>query len=92
MIEFEHVKMIRKRAETELEHCTECGAISDFVPLKIAADLFEIGEKALNEFVKANRIHITAEDGGSVCVTSLLEKMQTLQRLRQNGQPIFLTD
>lgn len=86
MIEFEQVKMIRKRARTELHHCVECSALTDYVSFRAAAKLFEIDETSLREFVSANSIHFIATGDGGVCVTSLLEKMQTLGQLRANGR------
>ncbi len=90
VIEFEQVKMIRKRAKTELQLCGECGGIVDFVPLATAARLFEIDSSSLCKFVSDNNIHITAFDDGSVCVASLLEKMQTLKQLRSTGNEALL--
>lgn len=87
VIEFEKVSLIRKRAKTELHHCESCGRLVDFVPLQTAATLFEISREKLSEFVSGKGIHIRAAvDDGSVCVTSLLETMQTLRQLRTNGQ------
>ena len=86
VIEFEQVKMIRKRAKTELHHCDNCGRLVDFVSLQTAATLFEIGKDKLAEFVYERGIHIeTAVGDGSVCVTSLLETMQTLKQLQTDG-------
>lgn len=91
VIEFEQVRMIRKRAKTELHHCRSCGRQVDFVSLRTAATLFEIGQNKLSEFISANSIHIEAAvDGGSVCVTSLLETMQTLKQLRSDGNNSLL--
>lgn len=86
MIEFEKVSLIRKRAKTELHHCDYCGRLVDFVSLQTAATLFEISKEKLSEFVSGQGIHLRAAvDDGSVCVTSLLETMQTLKKLRSNG-------
>ncbi len=86
VIKFEQVKMIRKRARTELHHCDNCGRLVDFVSTQTAAQLFEISKESLADFVTSKGIHIrSAVDGGSVCVTSLLETMQTLKHLRADG-------
>ena len=91
VIEFEQVKMIRKRAKTELHHCDSCGRLVDFVSLNTAATLFEIGIEKLSEFISGKGIHtLAAVDDGSVCVTSLLETMQTLNQLRTAGNNVLL--
>lgn len=83
VIEFEQVKMIRKRAKTKLHHCESCGRLVDFVSLGTAATLFEINREKLSEFISGKGIHIRATvDDGSVCVTSLLDTMQALKQLR----------
>lgn len=91
VIEFEQVKMIRKRAKTELHHCDSCGRLVDFVSLQTAATLFEIGKDKLAEFVYERGIHIEIAVGdGSVCVTSLLETMQTQKQLQADGNNSLL--
>lgn len=79
VIEFEKVRMIRRRAVTTLLHCSGCGGQADFVALRAAAELFETPDRDLANFVAANEVHTGT--GIDICIPSLLAVMQK----RTNG-------
>ena len=78
VIEYEHVQLIRKRAKTELAHCSECGGDGDFVHLKQAAELFGTPENELFDFIQNNYCHYRAgfEAKIQLCLASLLACMK----------------
>ena len=85
VIEFEKVQTIRKRARTTLANCVGCGEVSDVVPLAEASELFETTHNDLFQFIKQNDCHYHVGEGNRVylCVTSLIEKMQQQNAVRQ---------
>lgn len=78
VIEYERVQLITKTAKTHVVMCADCGAESDFVAIRDAAELFEIEIGLLTEFVARHKCHFRTGEGASlfVCVASLLECMQ----------------
>ena len=87
VIEFEKIQLIRKRAMTTLEYCERCNAESDFVGMRLAAELFGITAKDLTQFVVNSAVHYANESSGAaICITSLLAIMNE----RHNGNPARL--
>lgn len=74
VIEFETVRLIRRRTKTKLEYCKGCGGEADFVELKTAAQLFGTAETDLAAFVASNTVH--TDDDIDICIPSLLAVMQ----------------
>ena len=85
MIEFERVRMIRKRAKTTLAFCAGCGGEADQVSLVEAAELFETSPGRLYEFIKENDCHYYVSWNGTtyLCIASLLAIMH--ERVNGNG-------
>ena len=77
VLEIEHVRVVRKRASTYLQHCRECARSTDFVSLTKAADLFGITPAELYDFTRSNRCHFEIGRGGDIyiCLTNLLSEM-----------------
>ena len=84
VIEFEKVRLIRKRAKTTLTHCDGCGAESDVVSHVEAAELFETTPADLFQFIKQNNCHYHISNNGKthLCVVSLLEHMHQQNNIR----------
>jgi len=78
VIEFERVRLVRKKAQTHLIFCRECGREVDFVPLREAAALFATPAENLWQFVRAHRSHFETSAGGEIfiCLASLLVRMK----------------
>ena len=74
VIEFERIKLIRKRAKSRLAHCGGCGGNADLVKIMVVAGLFDVSNKDLAEFVDANAIHRGSDS--EICINSLLQAMQ----------------
>lgn len=85
VIEFERVQIVRKKAETHLDFCCECGREVDFVPLKEAAALFLTPTESLLHFVRVNNSHLTIDTDGEmiVCLASLLARMKAKSNVAQ---------
>jgi hypothetical protein len=85
VIEYERVQRIKKRSSTQLFHCNECGAISDFVSLTRASSLFDVETERLNDFITANRCHLKNNICGKVfvCLASLLSRMKIQADIRR---------
>jgi len=85
VIEFEKIQLIRKRAKTSLMFCTGCGAITDFVRLLEAADIFESEPENLFRFIKTQCCHFHGEDTTRLylCVVSLVTSMKRQNRVRR---------
>ncbi len=73
VVEFETVRLIRKRAKTTFAICPDCGSESDFVSISAAAELFAIEAEDLCSFADANGIHRRGKE--NICVRSLLSVM-----------------
>ncbi|HEY0429829.1 MAG TPA: hypothetical protein VGC76_18750 [Pyrinomonadaceae bacterium] len=76
VIEFERVRLVRKRAKTSLLFCRACASEVDFIALGEAAALFGVSAAQLFQFVKTNSGHY--ESGGEIylCLVSLLTNMK----------------
>ncbi len=89
IIEFEHVKVVSKRARTHLLFCAACQGDSDFVALHEASSLFNTKTDVLFQFIKNNTSHYELASGGEifVCLPSLLSRMKakTNQYYRLEG-------
>jgi hypothetical protein len=85
VIEFEHVRLVRKRCKTHFMLCSKCQADSDFISLTEAASLFTVEREKLLQFIKANSIHYNAGSGGEiyVCLVSFLASMKTRAKVPQ---------
>jgi hypothetical protein len=78
VIEYEQIKLIRKRAKTEFSHCEHCGETADFVPLDAAAELFETHSDDLVAFIRSNTCHHRpAAATTMLCINSLLATIKT---------------
>ena len=77
VLEIEQVRVVRRRIETSLFFCRECGRSTYFIELVRAAELFGLTNPELYEFVQTNRCHFMVASGGEicVCVTDLLAAM-----------------
>ena len=84
VIEFEKVKLIRKRAKTLLVNCRGCGRSTDLVPLLEAAELFETAPDNLLRFGKENDCHYQILDEGNIylCLVSLLAGLKRKNNYR----------
>jgi hypothetical protein len=84
VIEIERVQMIRKRAKTQLQHCSGCGTEADVVSHVEAAALFETAPGNLFQFIKQNDCHYHVSYDGKtyLCVVSLLERMTRQKDIR----------
>ena len=85
VIEFERVRMIRKRAKTNLVFCGGCDAEADHVSLIEAAALFETAHENLIQFIRQNDCHYQVIDDSKtyLCVASLLERMNQKKEIRR---------
>ena len=79
VIEFERVRLVRKKAGTHLLLCRECRRETDFISLLEAAALFCTHPPQLFAFIKTNRSHFeTGADGEIfICLVSLLACMKS---------------
>jgi len=87
VIEIERIQLIRKRAKTTLQLCTECETPSDFVGLSEAVRLFEIEKNDLMNFIERNDCHFM-EDGfedKQICLTALLDRMRAIDTGKKLG-------
>lgn len=77
VVEIEHIKIVRKRASTQVRFCGSCGKATDFVPIASAAILFELEPETILNFVQVNSCHfITASEGEiHICLADLLSAM-----------------
>jgi hypothetical protein len=84
VIEFEKIQLIRKRARTEVRHCSGCKAASDTVSHTEAAELFETEPAKLFEFIRQNDCHHDTGHNGKtyLCVPSLIERLQQQNNIR----------
>jgi hypothetical protein len=85
VIEFEQVRLIRKRANTHLILCRSCRREVDFILLGDASKLFSVETEQLLQFIKINRCHFEIEAGGEIfiCLVSLLERMKANTNISQ---------
>lgn len=79
VIEFEQVKMIRKRAKTQMLNCRSCLRETDFVPLPVAAELFATETEQIFTFIQARGCHFETAAQGEIllCLVSLLTQMKS---------------
>ncbi len=90
VIEYERVQRIKKRSSTQLFHCDECSAVSDFVSLTKVSSLFDVEAERLTEFIAANRCHVINGSNGKiyVCLASLLARMKVQAEIT-DGRPVL---
>ena len=78
VVEYEQIRLIRKRAKTQLAHCDKCGTEADFVRLTDAAELFESDADDIFKFANGSGHYRTANGGDiMLCLPSLLACMKT---------------
>jgi hypothetical protein len=77
ILEIERVTLVRKRAKTTVELCTDCRKSTDFIPLIKAAELFSVTPSEMLEFTRMNRCHFTVGHEGEIylCLVELLSAM-----------------
>ncbi len=78
IIEFERVRLVRKKAKTHLLFCRDCGREADFVSLREASSLFAAPSENLLQFIKFNNSHFETGANGEiyVCLLSFLALMK----------------
>jgi hypothetical protein len=78
VIEIEQIRLIRKRARTQIAFCGKCGKESDFVSLNDAAKLFMTDARLISNFITHNACHFYEERNGDVyiCLVEILETMR----------------
>ena len=79
VIEFEHTRVVRKKAKTHLLFCPACSRETDFSSLREAAALFGTTNAKLFQFVRTHRCHFETDQTGEtyLCLVSLLASMKT---------------
>jgi hypothetical protein len=82
VLEIEHVKVVRKRAKTNLAFCRECNKATDFIMIARAAKLFSTSPSELIEFAQSVGCHFRVDNGQniSLCLTDLLKAMTKRMR------------
>ena len=77
VLEIEQIKVIRKRAKTQLGFCRECKKTTDFISVASAAELFSTSPADLFEFTQSHVCHFRVESDQSIllCLTDLLTAM-----------------
>ena len=77
VLEIEHIKVTRKRAQTSLGFCRECGRTEDFISVASGAELFSITPSELFEFTQSYGCHFRVENDQYIflCLTDLLTAM-----------------
>jgi hypothetical protein len=78
VIEIERIRLIRKRAKTEIVFCGKCGKNADFVSLIDASALFMTDTRRIFQFLTDNACHFYEETNGDIyiCLIELLETMR----------------
>ena len=78
VVEFECVRLIRKRCKTHVMACSCCGRETDFLSLGEASRLFETAECDLFRFLSENACHFQTCPAGIVhiCLATLLKTMR----------------
>ena len=88
VIEFERVQLIRKRAKTYFQLCTECGYHVDFVPICQAAEIFDVDTDTLLRFVRVNRCHFQC--GGAamalLCLNTFIAAIKNRPKLLNTSE------
>lgn len=86
VIEYEHIRIIRKRAKTLVFDCIECRTDADFVSLKEAAKLFSGTSELLFQFIENTGSHYQTNQQNEIfiCLNSLLAI------IKRNGDPTIL--
>jgi len=77
VLEIEHIKVIRKRAKTNLRFCRDCNRTTDFISVAGAADLFSTSPLEVFEFTQSNVCHfqVGSEQTILLCLPDLLTAM-----------------
>jgi hypothetical protein len=83
VIEFERVRLVRKKARTHLIFCRGCGRAVDFLSLHEAVALFGTPPENLLQFVRLNNAHFETGAEGEIflCLVSLLAAMKARTNL-----------
>jgi hypothetical protein len=78
VLEIEHIKIVRKRARTNLRECGDCKKTTDFISVDGAADLFSTTPAKLFEFTQSYVCHFRVEEDQEIllCLTDLLTAMR----------------
>jgi hypothetical protein len=85
IIEFERVRIVRKKAKTHLIFCKSCGREADFVSLREASTIFDTQIETLFRFIKINKSHYETGTGGEtyICLVSFLACMKSKTNISQ---------
>ncbi len=85
VIEFERVRIVRRKAQTHIIFCRDCGREVDFVSLAEAVALLAAQAENLLQFVRINKSHFeTAADGEIyICLMSFLAAMKAKTNISQ---------
>ena len=83
VLEIEHVKVVRKRAKTNLAFCRECSKTTDFITVARAAELFSTTTIEMFEFSQSQGCHFRVDQSQNVllCLTDLLTAMSKRMRM-----------
>lgn len=81
IIEFERIRIIRKRARTSLEFCGQCRTEADFISFDEAATLFNTDPELLFQFINNTGSHYQTKGDGEIfiCLKSLIARMKTIK-------------
>ena len=77
VLEIEHIKVIRKRAKTNLRFCRDCNRTTDFISVASASELFSTTPSELFEFSQSCVCHFLVENEQDIllCLKDLLTAM-----------------
>lgn len=83
VVEIEHTVVVRKRAQTKIKLCRDCGKPSDFLLLTKAGELFDLEPLRILEFVQRHSCHFAVGNEGEIyiCLADLLTAMS--KRIRK---------
>jgi hypothetical protein len=91
VIEIERIRVIRKRAKTELVFCGKCGKIVDFVSLVDVSALFMTETHKIFKFLTDNGCHFYEEINGDIYIC-LIELLETMRFKAGNSGPRLIGD
>ena len=83
VIEIERIQIIRKRAKTYLQLCSDCRCKVDFIPICQAAELFGTTTDDLFRFVNHGRCHYLTGVSGTIllCLDTFLSAIKQRPKL-----------
>jgi hypothetical protein len=89
VIEVERTQIVRKKTQTHLMFCRNCGREVDFVSLSEAAALFTANAENLLKFVRVSRSHFETGADGEIylCLVSFLASMKAKTNASQIKSP-----